>query len=220
MKNRMKTLAVATLVVVSALSMAQGRGGGMRMMGGGGGMSQLLARPDVQAEIKLTDEQKGKLDDQRQAMRDAMRQRFQNGGGASSGTDREAMMKEFQEAAKKAEKEALAVLDDKQKARLKELWIQREGNNVVTNEDIQKELGFSEEQKGKVKSLQDASRQAMSEIFQKMQNGELDRSEMQPLMEKNQKAMSDELGKVMTADQAAKLKAMRGAEFKFDEDGN
>ena len=220
MKNRMKTLAVATLVVVSALSMAQGRGGGMRMMGGGGGMSQLLARPDVQAEIKLTDEQKGKLDDQRQAMRDAMRQRFQNGGGASSGTDREAMMKEFQEAAKKAEKEALAVLDDKQKARLKELWIQREGNNVVTNEDIQKEIGFSEEQKGKVKSLQDASRQAMSEIFQKMQNGELDRSEMQPLMEKNQKAMSDELGKVMTADQAAKLKAMRGAEFKFDEDGN
>lgn len=215
MKNTMKTLAVATLVVVAAMSMAQGRGG-MRMMGGGG-MTMLLGRDDVKKEIKLTDDQSAKLEAQRTAMMEAMRARFQNGGG---GGDPETMRKEFAETAKKAEKEALAVLDEKQRARLRELWIQREGNNVVANEDMQKDLGFSDDQKAKVKALQEASRQAMAEIFQKMQNGELDRSEMRPLMEKNQKAMAEELGKIMTSEQAAKLKALAGPEFKFDEDGN
>lgn len=215
MKKTLKTLAVTAFLVVSALSMAQGRGGGMRMMGGGG-MTMLLGRDDVKAEIKLTDDQSSKLDAQRQAMMEDMRARMQNGGG---GGDREAMMKEFQEAAKKAEKEALAVLDDKQRARLKELWIQHEGNNVIGNEEIQKDLGMTNDQKAKVKSLQESSRQAMSEIFQKMQNNEIDRSEIRPLMEKNQKAMAEELGKILTADQTAKLKTMGGAPFKFDEQG-
>lgn len=209
----LKTLAVCAVLAISALSMAQGRGGGMRMMGGGGGsQSMLLGREDVQKELKLTDTQKSKLEEMRNAMMEEMRGSFQPGG------DREAMMKQVQEMMKKADKEALAVLDDSQKKRLKELWIQRSGNRIVANEDMQKELGLSDEQKSKIKGLQDAQNAANQEIFQKMQNGEIDRTEIRPLMEKNNKALDEELGKVLTADQSAKLKAMGGTPFKFDED--
>lgn len=213
MKISKKILAIATFVMVSALSMAQGR----MMMGGPGGgtQSMLLGREDVQKELKLTDDQKSKLEEMRNAMMEDMRSRFQNGGG---GGDREAMMKEFQEAAKKADQQALALLDDTQKKRLKELWIQRSGNRIVMNEEIGKELGITDAQKAKLKELNEAQNQANQEIFEKMRNGELDRSELRPLMEKNNKALGEEIGKVLTADQRAKLKAMGGAEFKFDED--
>jgi Spy/CpxP family protein refolding chaperone len=217
MKNTMRIFAVAALVVVTAMSMAQGRGGGMQMFGrGGGSMSMLLGRSDVQGELKLSDDQKAKLDEQRQAMRDNMRSMFQNGGG---GGDQEAMRKQMTDMMQKSEKDALAVLDDGQKKRLKELWIQRSGNGVIANEDMQKELGLSDDQKAKVKSLTDAQQAANTEIFQKMRDGSLDRSELQPLMEKNTKTLNEELGKVLTSDQAAKLASMKGAEFKFDDSG-
>jgi len=212
MKNSMKLFATAALVVIAAMSMAQGRG---MMQMRGGGMAMLLAREDVGKEIKLTTDQKAKLDEQRQAMMDNMRAQFANGGG---GGDRDAMRKQMMDMMSKAEKEALAVLDDGQKKRLKELWIQRSGNNVISNEDVQKDLGMTDDQKAKVKALIDAQNTANGEIFQKVQNGEIDRNEIRPLMEKNNKTLGEELGKVLTADQAAKLKAMRGAEFKFDED--
>jgi len=212
MKNSMKLFATAALVVIAAMSMAQGRG---MMQMRGGGMALLLARDDVGKEIKLTTDQKAKLDEQRQAMMDNMRAQFANGGG---GGDREAMRKQMTDMMAKAEKEALAVLDDGQKKRLKELWIQRSGNNVIANEDVQKDLGLTDDQKAKVKSLMDAQATANGEIFQKVQNGEIDRNEVRPLMEKNNKTLGEELGKVLTSDQAAKLKAMRGVEFKFDED--
>ncbi len=186
----------------------------MRMMGGGG-KAMLLGREDVQKELKLSDDQKSKLDEQRQAMMEEMRAQFQNGGG---GGDQEAMRKNMMEMQKKSEANAMGVLDDKQKARLKELWIQRDGNRVITSEEVQKDLGLSDAQKAKIKSLGDAQREAMNEIMTKMRNGEMDRSEIRPLMEKNNKAMDEELGKVLTADQAAKLKTMGGEAFKFDED--
>jgi len=216
MKNKMKLVTVATFVVAAAMTFAQG-GGGMRMMGGpgGGSMSMLLIRDDVKKEIKLTDEQSSKLDEMRTAMQEEMRGKFQGGGG---GGDREAMMKEVGEMIKKADKDTLALLDDAQKKRLKELWIQKTGNGIVTNEEIQKELGFTDAQKARVKELTAAQSQANQEIFQKMRDGEIDRSEIRPLMEKNTKTLNEELGKVITAEQAGKLKTMGGAAFKFDED--
>ena len=215
MKNTLKLIVVAVTLVSATFSMTQGR---MMMMGGPGGgtQSMLLGREDVQKELKLSDDQKSKLEEMRNSMMEEMRSRFQNGGGG--GGDREAMMKEMQENMKKADAAALAVLNDGQKKRLKELWIQRSGNRIVSNEEIGKELGLTDTQKQKIKDLMAAKQQANQEIFQKMRDGEIDRSEIRPLMEKNNKALDGELGKVLTDDQKAKLKAMGGEPFKFDED--
>ena len=97
--------------------------------------------------------------------------------------------------------------------------IQRTGNRVATNEDMQKELGLDDAQKAKIKALVEAQNTANQEIFQKMRDGSIDRSEVMALREKNNKALDEEIGKVFTPAQATKLKGMAGAPFKFDEDG-
>lgn len=117
------------------------------------------------------------------------------------------------------EKAMLAVLDAGQIKRLRELFVQRAGNGALVREDIQNELGFSSDQKKQVADIQASQREVMMDAMQKMRNGEMEREEMQELMKKNNDSMNEELGKILNDNQASKFKAMRGAEFKFDENG-
>jgi len=222
----LKVALAAALLMTAVLSQAQ-----MMMFGGGGGGSPTMLmfkfsregtsiRDDVSKEIKLTDDQKTKItkiqDDQRQKMMDM----FQ--GGGIDFQDKEAMAKvrkTIGDQMKASEKEINTVLNDDQKKRLRELWIQRTGISVITDETVQKDLGLSDDQKAKIKSLQDKSQAAQESLGEKMRNQEIDFQGMRDAMDKNNKVMKDELAKVLTTDQAAKLKTLGGAEFKFD-DGN
>lgn len=224
-----KKLLVISFITLAVLAQAQGGGGGRgQMRGGGNSMTGLLNRADVQAELKITDDQKAKL-----AELNPQRNRGGGGGGAGGGGgggaaggggggaagggnfDPAAM----QQAMAEREKKTLAILTAEQGKRLKELYIQRVGNRALSREDIQKELGLSADQVAKIKDLNDKQRAANAELQQKMRNQEMDRQEGRDIMAKNQKTLEEEIGKVLTSDQADKLKSMRGAEFKFDEDG-
>jgi len=223
MKSMMKLIAVAAVAVVAVSSFAQGGGGGRGQGRGGGGFGQfgrgggmqdatgafLLNREDVQAEIKLTADQKSKVDAIRQAQRDKMREMFQGGGG---GGDREAMMAEMQKMQAANNKEILAVLTDDQKKRVKELAIQRMGNAAIANPEIQKELGVTDEQKAKIKDLQDKQQAANRAL---MENQDMDREARMAAFQKNTEVMNTELGKIATDAQKAKLKEMSGKPFKF-----
>lgn len=213
------------MVAMAVLSHAQ-QGGGRQMGGrGGNSMTGLLNRADVQTELKLSADQKSKLTE-------LMPQRGQrNGGGGGGGNaggggggnagagggqgnfDPAQMRQQMAE----REKKILEILNADQAKRLKELYVQRAGNQALTREDIQKELGFSADQTKKVSDLQQAQRDAMQELRQKMQNQEIDRDQMREISQKNNETMNTELGKVLSAEQAAKFKAMRGAEFKFED---
>lgn len=220
----LKALFVAAVAVCAVASQAQG----FRMMGAGGGGGAMMLfrmnqdgaeiREDIAKELKLTDEQKKKLlavqDEQRQKMMDM----FQGGGFDPS--DREKMQKVIGDMMKESEKKVNDVLDDPQEKRLKELSIQRQGNSAIMNEDVQKELALTDAQKAKVKELQTKQQEAMQATMEKMRNGEIERDQIRDIMSKNQKIMNDELGKILTTDQAAKLKTMGGAPFKFEEGGN
>ncbi len=212
-----KMIAIVGLVGAS-LSLASAQG--MRM----GAMSQGMVmfsfsqggvelRSDVSKELKLTDAQKTKLDDFQKKQIEEMMAGFA-GGGPPSDEDMAKMMKKRQEAEDVALKE---ILDETQRTRLKELWIQRLGNSAIANADIQKELGLSDEQKEKVKALQAKQQEATRAIFEKVQSGEIERSEARPLREKNTKILNEEMGKVLNEEQAGKLKKMGGVAFKFDE---
>jgi len=224
--KKLRTLfALTGAIVIAAASQAQG----FRMMGGAGGVGNMKSmvmfrmdmqgasvRTDVAKELKITDEQKDKLmkvqDDQRQKMMSM----FQGGGFDPS--DREKMQKVISEAMAEADKSALAVLDDTQKKRLNELWIQRLGNGAVAVPEVQKQLGLTEAQITKIKDLQTKQQGANQALFEKVRNQEIDPQEMRDVMAKNTKILNDEYAKVLTTEQAAKLKAMGGAEFKFDAD--
>ena len=220
MKAVMRLVAVAAIAVMAVSSFAQGGGGrgGFGQFGRGGfGMQDpngvfLINRGDVQGEIKLTADQKSKLDALRQAQMDKLREAMQGGGG-----DQQDRMATFQKLQAENAKDTLAILTPEQKKRLKELAVQRMGNSAIANADMQKELGVTDEQKAKIKDLQDKQSTANAALREKMQNREIDMQQFQESMRKNTEVMNTELGKIMTADQKAKLAAMGGAPFKFVE---
>ncbi len=227
MKNWTKTIATGALMVLVAISMAQGQGGGggrqgggQRMGGRGGGMgspASLINRADVQKDLAITDDQKTKLKDlQAKQMEEMQAQRQAGGGGGGGGFDREAMMKAMKERQEKNEKAVNEILTPEQQKRLKEIYVQLAGGSAILNEGIQKDLELTDDQKTKIKDLQTKQQEANAELRTKMQNQEIDRQQMQDIQKKNNDALKEELIKVLTADQAAKFKAMAGKEFKAD----
>lgn len=217
MKSMMKFLAVTAVAVMAITSFAQGGGGG-RGFGQGRGMGGmqdangafLLRREDVQGELKLTADQKSKLTTIQEGQREKMREVFQNAGG-----DQDAMRAAMAKMQAENSKETMAVLTADQQKRLKELAVQRMGNGAAMNADIQKEIGVTDDQKAKMKELQDKQMAASQALMEKMRNQEIDREQMMASMQKNTAILNTEVGKILTDAQKAKLTAMGGKAFKF-----
>lgn len=232
------TKLVAAIAVVACAAFAaaqggggggQGRGGGFGQRGFGGGNDQtglqLLGRADVQRDVAVTAEQKDKITALQQEMRGGG---FGAGGGGNRGGGgggggvgggggqgnfdqaamREAMAKRNAEILDKLGK----ILDANQMKRLKEIRIQLAKNGAITHADVAKDLGITEAQKTKIADLQQKQREANMSLRQEG----LGREEMMAAMQKNNEALNTEFGKLLTPEQAAKLKEMGGKEFKAD----
>jgi hypothetical protein len=121
-------------------------------------------------------------------------------------------------AARRAEQEkaVLAILTEGQQKRVKEIQLQLRGDEAVTSPEIQIALGITEEQKTKIKSIQDTAREANAAVREKMQSGELDRAGVQAASLKNAQEVKDEIHKLLTPEQIAKLKDMGGKPFVAD----
>lgn len=213
MTQRILFAAALTALVSAAHAQGFRPGGGFMRMFQGGPMAQamLLNREDVQEEIKLSDDQKGKLDAQRAAVRDKMRATFTQGGDASP----EERQKTIQAMFEDVSKEALGVLTDDQRKRVKELSIQSSGALAVLQPDISKELAITEAQKVKFAELQRLQDEANAGLFERVSNGEIERDEMQKSMQKNSETLKTEFTKALTSAQRDKLKALSGAPFEF-----
>ena len=127
---------LATTAVVFAQGGGRGQGGRQGgMMGRGGGDLQTLQRPDVQKDLKVTEDQKkaiAKIQAENQEVMRARMEEMRNGGG---GGDREAMMAEFQKMQKATDDKVKAVLSKEQQDRLKQITIQMAGMRVVLREE-------------------------------------------------------------------------------------
>jgi hypothetical protein len=196
----------------------QGRGGfGQGRMGGfGQGAAQLANRADVQSDIKATDEQKksiAALQDKLQEDRRAMMQDLMGGGGPPDQDEMRKAMEKFNE---KAKSELAKILEKTQMTRLDEIAVQLQGGRAILLPAVQKALGLSAETIAKAADLQQKQNAANMVIFEKVRNQEITREEMTAAMEKNNKALDEELAKLLTPDQAAKLKELGGKPFKAD----
>lgn len=226
-----RNLLVISLLAVTSLALAQGGGQGRGQgrggfgQGRGGGMTPmtLLMRGDVRKDLDLSEEQITKLEalqpqrgqggagggQRGQGQGGGQRQGGQ-GGGQMTDEQRAAM----QEAAKKRNEEQkaaiAAILSPAQVTRLAEIGYQVQGNMAVLQADTQKALGLDEKQIAAIKELQAKQQEANQALFQKMRDQELTREELTEKMTKNTDIMKAELGKILKADQAAKLKAMGG----------
>ena len=229
-------LAVTSLAL--AQGGGQGQGGGRGQGRGGFGQGRggqmtpmtLLMRGDVRKDLDLSEEQITKveaLQPQRgqggpggagggqrgQGGGQGGGQRGQ-GGGQGGGQMTEDQRAAMAEAAKKRadeQKAAIAgILTPAQVTRLSEIGYQLQGTMAIMQADTQKALGLDEKQIAAIKELQTKQQEANQALFQKMRDQELTREELQEKMTKNTDIMKAELGKILKADQAAKLKAMGG----------
>jgi len=210
----MKLVKLSAIVAVAAIAcVGLAQGGGGRQGGRFGQMgaqspTSIVNRDDVKEDLKLTDDQKTKLDAINTEMRDKIRSAFQEANG-----DREAMQKIFAKMGEDTAKKVNEVLTADQQTRLKEIFIQLQGNRAVTNKDVAKDVNLTDDQKKSIDDLVKKQGEAQASVFQKVQAGEIDRSEVQAIMEKNSKALDDEIGKVLTSEQKDKLKTMGGKTF-------
>lgn len=226
---RTKSLFFAvTLLLFASIASAQeqprgGRGG----RGGFGGMFNspvgLLGMPEVQKELKLTEEQTKDVDESLAQLRPGRGgfnfQELQN----LSEEDRRKRMEELrakaEEASKAAEEKMNKILKPEQLARLKQLTLQRQGAMALTRPDVAKDLGLSDEQQDKLRGIQASARQGGGggRNFQ-----DLSDEERQKLIAegraRQEKAQADMLA-VLTADQKAKFTELKGKEFTFPQFG-
>ena len=212
----LRLLAIVGAVAVACALMAQGRGQGRGFMRGGGSPVQLLNRTDVQTDLKLSDDQKTKITALNDQMRQDMQNAFQNAqASGDQGSTRTAM----QQIGDKYRPQFEAILSADQNKRLLGIYVQMNGNRSVSDPGVAKAIGLSDDQKAKIKDLQDKQNQANQDLFQKMRDGELDRQGLQDAMKKNNDTLDTAIGGILTDSQKSQLKALEGPKFTATDTG-
>jgi Spy/CpxP family protein refolding chaperone len=176
--------------------------GRQRGQGGRGGGAALLSNEKVQADLKLTDEQKEsikKLADKAREDRSALT--------GLSGEERRTKM---QEMAKDMEQKTDAVLNDQQKARIKEIRLQARGTAALADKEVAESLKLTDDQVNKIKDLNKSLTDARTEAFSG--GGRPDADAIAKLTklrtETNEKILA-----VLTADQKASFEKMQGTKI-------
>jgi Spy/CpxP family protein refolding chaperone len=208
----MKLNKLAVIVVIAAVAcsaFAQGGGGGRRGGGqrGGGGNQYapltLVRNEAVQKELNITDDQKTKITDLQASVRTKSQE-----ARTAAGDDRTAQQEAMRKVNADAVKSLNEILTPEQAKRLRELQIQWTGVGIVaTDKDVQTTLGITDDQLTKIKDLQTRQAAANREA-QQSANG--DRAAITEARTKNEKILIEEINKVLTDAQKAKLAELGG----------
>lgn len=214
---------MALLAMVAGVY-AQGRRGFGMMMGGGAGVvanpTFLLQRTDVKDDLKLTDDQKIKLSDIQSSVRNRMQSMF-TGGARPDFSDpkaREEFQAKMQKVMDDIAKEIDAVLTEDQRKRLKEISFQFAGNSAALDKNAAKDLGITDDQKTRIEELNKKAQAANRSLQEQMRSQDIDFQEYQARSKKNSEVLNEEIGKILTDDQKAKLKTMQGKPFERKDD--
>ncbi len=163
MFSRVTLMFAACLVLVVLLSptRAQGPPGGPRGPGGPGGPggpSLIMAAP-IQKELGLTEKQKSQLKKLDTTMSQKRRQMFTRTRSRQGNTDPEKMRTSMDSLRREQEEAVSKILEPKQKTRLGEIELQREGIFAVARTDVAKKLKLTSTQTDKIKTIVDQMRQ-------------------------------------------------------------
>jgi Spy/CpxP family protein refolding chaperone len=204
------TTVAALMVAANLQAQGQGRGpGGGRGMGGGmmggqgGGTLMLLQNAEVQKEIDLVADQKEKLT--------AIAKELQDARPANRGNMTDEERTKMREGMQKIQKKAEAVLLPHQLERVKQIQLQQQlammPGMALASEEVAKTLELTDDQKAKVKTLNDDAMKAMRDMFTPGQRP--DRTKMQEARTETEKKLMD----ILTTDQKAKLEKLKGPKF-------
>lgn len=148
-------LAAALAVIVADSAQAQRGGGGGR---GQGGISigLVLTNKDLQDELKVTDDQKGKLKEMTDKQTEMTKKRQELfGGGQPDRTKMQELQKEATALNEEIKKATDGVLTADQKKRYKQIEIQAMGMRAFTYAEVVSELKITDDQKTAMKEVTD-----------------------------------------------------------------
>lgn len=212
---------LATVCLVAAMaqiSVAQGPGGGRggRGAGGPGGANaaMLLGSEQVQALLKLTDEQKEEIKTIADASRASMRELFQGGG---EDADRAAMREKATKMAAEASEKVSGVLTDTQKSQLVAILLKTDLGGALGDSMVQAELGITEAQAKKIAAARESANEEMRGSFQGMRDASPE--ERREMMSKMTEARTAAEGKVkaeLSAEQLATIEKLTAIDFELD----
>jgi hypothetical protein len=160
LKGAVAFLPLITLMVANHEASAQ-----MRRSPFGTSRVSLATLPPVQNELKLNDEQKGAADKLHDQLIEDRRGVFQRGGGDWDGMRKEMEKLDAEATAKFNEK-----LDDGQKRRLTEIYVQANGPNALADTSVMEILELTDDQKGKLDEIRQANRDDMFDAFRDLQS--------------------------------------------------
>ena len=156
MKNSTLPLYVLFAVFIASLTVTEPAAAQQRRGRGGnrGPISRLrlTSIEKVQAELKLTEEQTkaaGEINAKLNADRTKMFQTLRDGGG-----DRASMGEKLAKLNSSATEKLLGRLDDGQKKRLTELFVQVNGMNSLSDKEVAKSLNITDKQKDELTEVQ------------------------------------------------------------------
>ena len=214
--------AAGAVAVIEAQPPGGGFGG--RGFGGGGVNTQVLSNAALQAELKVTADQKEKLRplaEQQQALQKRGMEIFKEAAG-----DQDKMKELFAENGEKMQKfgeEVKKALDDTltadQKTRLKQIERQLAGVRAFGNDEVVADLKLNDSQKTKIKTIVDEFGKDSRELLGAgggFGKGGFDKEKMAEVAkkrEKLEKGAMDDIDEVLTADQRKTWKDMTGAPF-------
>ncbi len=180
--------------------------------------SFMVFRDAVQEELKLTDEQKEKLEDHlREALPDIM-QLFQSLDGLP-GEEREKKLKDFRQ---KAEEKLTAVLKDAlkedQTKRLRQLGLQQEGAFALWHgaSEIAKELKITDDQRKQFMAIVQEFQKQVGPLIKEAQSGG-NHEEIRAKVMKLRKEQEGKIEALLTDAQKQQWKEMLGKPFALEE---
>ena len=193
----------------------QGRRGGFfgRGMRGMRGMASLfyLNNPQVQEELKMTDDQKASLEGLREAQGDLFR-------GLRDLTEEE-RQKKFQDLAKQSKETVEKTLNKMQQARLHQIELQQTSRfglaGVLLGEEVVKGLKITEEQKKKVNEITEETAAAREDLTAAVEEGLIDRTELRGMIRELGSKETEDVMAVLSETQKKQWTAMLGKPFEM-----
>ncbi len=202
------------IVLLTTYSNAQRpmRGGGF---GGQADVGSLIRNKSVQEEIKLTSEQKEKLEPKIKEMAEKQKELFSEFKGKFDKETGEKMQAKMKELSAPFVKFVDETLTSEQKTRIKQIRVQRLGMRAFTDEEIAKSLKLTEEQTTKIKAIAEENGKEARELRKEFKDNF---AEAQKKMAALTKEGLDKAVAVLDKSQQAEFEKMTGKPFEYKAD--
>jgi hypothetical protein len=211
-KNCVVWVALAFWVVATLPAVAQPPGGGRGFGGGMGGptpKARLATLSEVQADLKLSDDQKSKISAISDQLVSDTRAVIGGGGG-----DPGEMRTKMEQLSKDSSAKVDALLEPTQQKRLQEIAIQVNGANSLSDPAVAQQLQLSDDQKKKLDDARQGNFQAMRDALADM--GQMSREERQAKRDELRKAADEKLLAVLTDQQKTEFEGLKGTPLTVD----